>query len=91
VKGDTLGTGAVVSITIPDDLLAFSGLSEAELKVELALALFSAERLTLAQSARLAEQTQLEFQKTLASRRIPLHYGIEELEADLRTIQPQAH
>jgi predicted HTH domain antitoxin len=76
-----------VSITIPDEVLASSGLTEDEMKWELAIALFQAERLTLAQAARLAGQAQLEFQKMLASRRIPIHYGIEELEEDLRTVR----
>ena len=75
-----------MSITISDDILASSGLSEKELRRELAIALFRAERLTLAQAAKLAEQTQLEFQKVLGSRRIPIHYGSQELEEDLRTV-----
>jgi predicted HTH domain antitoxin len=76
-----------VSITISDDILASSGLTEKELRCELAIALFQTERLTLAQAATVAEQTQLEFQKVLASRRIPIHYGPQELDDDLQTIQ----
>lgn len=76
-----------MSITIPDEVLAFTGLSEAEIRRELAVALFQVERLTLAQAAKLADQTQLEFQKVLASRRIPLHYGAEELNDDLQTVR----
>ncbi len=75
-----------MSITISDDILASSGLTEKELKRELAIALFQVERLTLGQAAKLADQTQLEFQKALASRRIPIHYGSQELDEDLRTI-----
>lgn len=75
-----------MSITISDDILASSGLTEKELRRELAIALFQVERLTLGQAAKVAEQTQLEFQKALASRCIPIHYGSEELDEDLRTI-----
>ncbi|MGA8026822.1 MAG: UPF0175 family protein [Bryobacteraceae bacterium] len=75
-----------MSITISDDILASSGLTEKELRRELAIALFQAERLTLGQAAKLADQTQLEFQKALACRRIPIHYGSEELDEDLRTV-----
>ncbi len=75
-----------MSITISDDILASSGLTEKELRRELAIALFQVERLTLGQAAKLADQTQLEFQKALASRRIPIHYGSEELDEDLRTV-----
>lgn len=70
-------------IIISDEILTSSGLTEKEVRRELAIALFQNERLTLAQAAKVADQTQLEFQKLLASRRIPMHYGIEELQADL--------
>jgi predicted HTH domain antitoxin len=76
-----------VSITIPDDILASSGLTENELRHELAIALFQVERLTLSQAEKLADQTQLEFQQALASRRMPIHYGPEELDEDLQTIR----
>jgi predicted HTH domain antitoxin len=76
-----------VSITIPDELLSSSGLTEDELKRELAIALFQSERLTLEQASMLAGQGQLEFQKILAARRIPVHYGVEELDEDLRTVR----
>jgi predicted HTH domain antitoxin len=46
--------------------------------------LFQQERLTLGQAAILAARPQLEFQRLLASRKIPLNYGVEEMEQDLR-------
>ena len=75
-----------MSITISDDILGSSGLTEKEVRRELAMALFQVERLTLGQAAKLAGQTQLEFQQALASRRIPIHYGSQELDEDLRTV-----
>lgn len=79
-----------MSITISDDIVASSGLTEEELRRELAVALFQVERLTLGQAAKLADQTQLEFQKALASRRISIHYGPQELDDDVRTLR-QSH
>ena len=76
-----------MSITIPDEVLASSGLTENELRRELAIALFQVERLTLAQAAKFADQTQLEFQQVLVSRRVPIHYGPEELDEDLQTVR----
>ncbi|MBI3491043.1 MAG: UPF0175 family protein [Acidobacteria bacterium] len=73
-------------VTISDDVLAAAHLSEAELRRELAVALFREERLTLAQASRLAAIDQLAFQAVLADRKIPIHYGIEEFDEDLRTI-----
>jgi predicted HTH domain antitoxin len=71
-------------VTLPDDLLLSTRLTENELKAELALALFQRERLTLGQAATLAGLPQLDFQRLLASRGIPLHYGIEAMEQDLQ-------
>ena len=41
----------------------------------------------LAQAARLADVDRLSFQRILADHEIPLHYGMEELEGDLATIE----
>ncbi len=71
-------------VTLPDELLQSTKLTEAELKTELALALFQRERLTLGQAALLAGLPQLDFQRLLASRQIPLHYGLEAMEQDLQ-------
>ena len=73
-----------MTFTLPDELLRSTNLTEAELRAELALALFQQERLTLGQAALLAELPQLDFQRLLASRQIPLHYGIEAMEKDLQ-------
>ena len=70
-------------VMLPDDLLRSTKLTEAGLKTELALALFQQERLTLGQAALLAGLPQLDFQRILASRQIPLHYGLEAMEHDL--------
>ena len=70
-------------ITLPDELMQTTKLSEAEIKAELAVALFQQERLTLGQAARLADVPQLDFQRLLASRRIPLHYDLDSMEEDL--------
>ena len=73
-----------MTLTPPDELVQSTQLTEAELQAELALALFQQERLTLGQASILAGLPQLDFQRLLASRRIPLHYGIEAMEQDLQ-------
>lgn len=45
------------------------------------------DRLTLGQASRLAEMDRLRFQQLLASRDIPVHYEIEDFEADLATLR----
>ena len=73
-------------LTLPDELLQAAKVTEAELRTELALALFQQERLTLGQGALLAGLPQLDFQRLLASRQIPLHYGVEAMEQDLQRV-----
>lgn len=76
-----------MSVTISDDVLQAARMSEAELRQELAVALFERERLTLGQAARLANLDLLRFQHLLASRGIALHYDVEEFETDLGTLR----
>jgi len=49
--------------------------------------LFQQDRLTLGQTAAFAGLTQLEMQRILAARQIPLHYGPEDLDHDLATVK----
>jgi predicted HTH domain antitoxin len=76
-----------MSIVIPDEILQATGMSEAELMQEVAILLFQKEKLTLGQASRLARMSQLQFQHLLASRQIPVHYDVAELEADLETLR----
>lgn len=76
-----------MQVTFPDDVLRSTKLTEADLKKELALTLFHQERLTLGQASLLADLPQLDFQRLLASRHIPLHYGTDAMEEDLRRVQ----
>lgn len=74
-------------VVIPDSLLQSAQISEADVRLELALTLFQQDRLTLGQAAELASLPQLDFQRVLGSRRIPVHYGSEQLEADVLPVQ----
>ena len=76
-----------MTITFSDELLRSAKLTEAELKVELAVVLFQQERLTLAQAATLAGCRYLDFQTILAERKISIHYSAGDLEQDLALVQ----
>ena len=75
-----------MAVVVPDEFLEASGLSEAELRLELAVLLFERERLTFGQASRLAGTSQPEFMHVLAARGLSLHYGVDEFEQDLRTL-----
>ena len=76
-----------MSLVIPDDVLEATQMTEEELRREIAVMLFEKEKLTLAKAARLAGMTRIDFQRLLASRRIPIHYDVEDLERDLETLE----
>ena len=79
-----------MAVTIPDDIVAATRMTEAELRQEIAVLLFQREKLTLGQAGRLAGVDRLQFQHLLASRQIPVHYGVVELEEDLSALRELA-
>jgi predicted HTH domain antitoxin len=76
-----------MSIVISDALLSAAHMSECEMRQEIAVMLFSQEKLTLAQASRFADMHRVTFQHLLASRKIPLHYGIADFEQDIQNLK----
>jgi predicted HTH domain antitoxin len=76
-----------MSLVISDEVLQTVQMSEAELLQEIAVMLFQQERFTLGQASRFALMNQLQFQRLLASRQIPLHYDIAELREDVKNLE----
>lgn len=77
-----------LNLRIPDEVLRALKVPprevEAELRKELALALYQRGALSLGKAGVLAGMSRREFEELLGQRRIPRHYGKEELEEDLR-------
>lgn len=76
-----------MSVVIEDEVLQKIRLSETQLLTEIAVMLFQQERFTLEQASRFARMNQLQFQRLLASRQIPLHYDIAELREDVKSLE----
>ncbi|MCB0587291.1 MAG: UPF0175 family protein [Phaeodactylibacter sp.] len=76
-----------MTIEISDKILNKTGLTAEEIKLRLAILLFQEEKLTLAQASKFAGIHQIQFQKELAKRDIPIHYGIDEFKRDIETIK----
>ena len=74
-----------MTLTLPENLEA--RLSPQSMALHLAIGLFVAEEATLGQAAQVAGLTQTEFLRELGKRRIPIHYGHEELAADLEAVE----
>jgi predicted HTH domain antitoxin len=66
-------------------------LSPRKAALHLAIGLFVTEEATLGQASEIADLTQADFLKELGRRRIPLHYGPEELAEDLKVVESFRH
>lgn len=69
-----------MTLYLPDQLLQQH--SEAEIRLEIAVALFQREMMTLGQASAWAGLTRLDFQQVLRTREIPLHIGVEDVARD---------
>ncbi len=76
-----------MSLVIPDDVLHTVHMTSNEFMQEIAVWLYAKDKLTLGQASRLANMSQLHFQFLLASRQIPIHYGVADFETDLQTLK----
>ena len=87
-NGYTLVT---MNITIPDE--AVRGILETpeQARVELAVFLYAAGRATMGRAKKIAGLTQLEMQRELSLRKVPMNYSMADYESDMRTIQTIPH
>ena len=74
-------------LTIPDDLMIKSNLTESQLMVQLALILFEKNILTFGQARKLSGLDVISFQKELGANNIPIHYDIDDFKKDLINLQ----
>jgi predicted HTH domain antitoxin len=71
-----------MTLTLPEIKM-----TERELKEELAVSLYAARKVTLIQAADIAGVGFFEFQGCLRDRKIPQHYGVQDLEDDMQTLR----
>ncbi len=76
-----------MSVVVPDEILAATRMTEAEMRQEIAVMLFEKEKLTLAQASRFAGMHRIAFQHLLASRQIPMHYDVADFEQDIQNLR----
>ena len=74
-------------VLIEDSILEAANMSERELKVELAILLYRKKRLTYAQARKLSELSRIEFDDKLAEAGVPSDYTVDDLHADLKTLE----
>ncbi|NCJ05017.1 UPF0175 family protein [Synechococcales cyanobacterium C] len=76
-----------MSVVVPDEVLTATRMTEAEMRQEIAVMLFEREKLTLGQASRFAGVHRVAFQHLLASRHIPVHYGVKDFEQDIHNLR----
>jgi predicted HTH domain antitoxin len=76
-----------MTLNISDQVLQASGLTEDELTLEIAVALYQREILSLGKAADFAGLHRMAFQAALYERKVPINYDIEDLEDDLETLE----
>ena len=78
-----------MQLTLPEPLE--TRLTPQTAALHLAIGLFVTEEVTLGQAAEVAGVSQAVFLKELGKRRIPIHYGLDELAEDLRVVEARGH
>lgn len=75
-----------MNVTVPDQCLRGVEMSPADALRDLAIGLYVDERATLGQAAGIAGMSQSDFLHVLGSHQIPIHYDVQDFEADLATM-----
>ncbi|MDJ1168543.1 UPF0175 family protein [Roseofilum sp. BLCC_M154] len=76
-----------MNITIPDEILHSAQLSEADIKLELAISLYQQRKISTGQARHLAGMHLIQFQQELSKRGVYLNYEVEDFEADIQTLK----
>ncbi|HMV46088.1 MAG TPA: UPF0175 family protein [Leptospiraceae bacterium] len=72
---------------IAPEILNQTGMTEKEVLTEISVLFFQMNKLTLGKAANLCGLHPFQFQKILASRKIPIHYNQEDLKQDMIHLQ----
>ena len=76
-----------MSLIISDEIVRASGLSEADLLLEIIILLFQQNKISLGKASELLGMNQIRFQRLLADRGICVHYDVAEFQEYLRHLQ----
>ena len=74
-------------LTISDSILKSANISDNELRQEIAIYLYSKNKLSIGKARKLAGLNIIQFQELLYNNNIPHNYGIKDLEEDFNTIK----
>ncbi len=80
-----------MSVIIPDDILKASQMTEAELRLEIALMLYQQQKISSGKVRAWTGLTVLEFQHELAKRGLYLNYDVDAFQADISTLKANGY
>lgn len=78
------------ALEIPQDILDSARLTLDEMRVELAISLYSQGRLSMGKARELAGMSLWDFRQLLGLRRVPPHYEKEDLDEDLNALHEKS-
>ena len=76
-----------MSVTIPNDILRASNMTEDELKLEIAILLYQQGKISSGKVRDWTGITVIEFQHELAKRGLHINYDVEDFQSDMQTLQ----
>ncbi|MDD3276690.1 MAG: UPF0175 family protein [Kiritimatiellales bacterium] len=76
-----------MQISFPDELTRGLDLTPEHARMDMAIGLYAERRITLGRAAKIAGMAQAVFLRKLGELRIPMHYDLSELEADLMVVR----
>lgn len=79
-----------MSFVIPDEFLKMAHVSEADLKLEIAILLFQQEKIDVGAASQFAGIDQVEFQEILGDRQLTINNGNENVRQDPATLPVNA-
>ena len=80
-----------ISVKVPRDLVRILKVKDEEVpklvRLYLAIELYRERKVSLGKAAEIAGVSKWEMMEILASKNIPIHYDVEDLEKDIKTLE----
>ena len=75
-----------MTVTIPTERLGNLVVNERDALIDIAIGMFKREQVSLGRAAEIASLSSPEFLAELGRRKIPINYDLEDLRADIETL-----
>lgn len=76
-----------MDVVIPKDIVAATKLSEAQLKLEIAIMLYKQEKISSGRACQWLGMNLIEFRRELGQRGLTINYDVEDFESDIKTLR----